>query len=105
MSKTLEQQINGAIKMSWDHEYAENGIISRADAIELCKAYASECVKASKIELISKLDEGELRFAVDQCAQSLYGQNYHELVTDLEKKIRASELAIVLIDELRRFKL
>lgn len=40
--RTAEEALKTYLKMSWSHEYAENGIISKSDAIEFAKEYAKQ---------------------------------------------------------------
>lgn len=42
--KTAEQIVDKFKRMSWDHEYAENGILSVTDAIKAMQSFAAQSV-------------------------------------------------------------
>jgi ssDNA-specific exonuclease RecJ len=41
MENSIQDEVARFVKMSWDHEYAEHGILSKSDAIQFAELYAS----------------------------------------------------------------
>lgn len=55
-NKTAEAMVGKFVKMSWDHEYAENGVLSKDDAVLFANTYAS-LQSSDKDERIKELED------------------------------------------------